>query len=926
MAAIESNVRSLMSKAMDHDDAYVAYRDHLTEKDARKSRFDSLMKDGMRIIDTVFEIQGIVESEIGNLQQDWQNLNLELKGFHEDLKHTEHSESLKDDLVNLDKWIAVTSEGFEDVEGTSLDDIEELLRNQDDLEKSIAVQEERFQSTLGKLSKYTEKFGAKYAKRHSLDKESISSDRGNASNKEERENREFASRNRKEISVSNKIQEVLPKSASTTTYAEVCADKASQGPANRSRGFENSGVKVKAQHIGNAAEEKTPKQDEETGLLSFKENQNTEHASIENNDLSQKWAEGSMSVNEEHLQSRKLKDEDKISKQLENIFTDPIPKKSHSQSTMTSASSHENQRSSDKNYMEELITPIEMKPAENAPALAESILQYVDSVKDTNVIKNEDNKRISDGIFELDMNKQVDENMNQNVSPKAIENSSDFVTEFSDDEENIEFVFEQPAESGNEKLFSLLAEMGYDDEASDGGIKTQIEIADDSQDRNSVLLQKEIEDFAKEFATEKDDIGYVKQGEVIMENPIVGALLVKNESLVPDRKVTDRYDGKSSVLHGSIDLPLASNPFEFENENELSTAPFHVDSENELTSEKMFFSNSAVNENLGMFESPRLSGMKEPPVLDIKLTENIVQSKSVMEDYKGGASEKQHPKDNVNTPSVPVIVVSRASRSEEGLMGGRNEGKLKTNVFDFAGHLEFKEKETSKAMRISMRKWREFYVVISENTLILHQSETAFKQRNNPLKSHILEDVLISVEPTAQTNDDLLRLQFADKTNYQIRSADKEVLDDFLMAVTECTQMNSKEDTVSLPPAPPPPQLPMDAAEIKKVTSQPPQLPKDAVEINEVTSQPVLQAYHEQQTSRSDMERAASGPTGLRKTKTDVQEHVTVDTQAKKTQQDYMKKQKGSANFQSRKPELQMFEHIVVPDPELSTDGGCFIH
>eukprot|EP00795_Rhopilema_esculentum_P013545 gene13545-4433_t len=935
MAAIESNVRSLVSKAMDHDDAYVAYRDHLTERDARQSRFDSLMKDGMRIIDTVFEIQEIVESEIGKLRQDWQNLNLELKSFHEDLKHTEHSESLKNDLVNLDKWIAVTSEGFEDIEGTSLDDVEELLRNQDELEKSIAVKEERFQSTLGKLSKYTEKFGAKYAKRHSLDKETpkSSSDRENASNKEERENRDFSSKHRKEISVSDKIKEeaddkvfgfaketIQPKPASIATYAEVSADEASQGPANKSRGLEKSDVKVKAQYIGNAAEEKTPKQDEETGLLSFKENQNTEHASLANNDFNQKWAEGSLNINEEHLGSRKSKDENETSKQLENMFTDPIRKESHSQGTKTSASSHENQRSSDRDPMEEIITPIEMKPAENAPSLAESILQYDDSIKETDLIKIVDNRRINDSLFELDMSKQVDENMNQNVSPEAIESSSNFVTEFSDDEEKIEFVFEQPAESGNENLFSLLAEMDYDDEASDGGSETHYDFVDDSQDRNNDLFQKEIEDFAKEFATEKDHKDYVKQEEVIMENPTDGVLLVQNESPVPDRKVTDRYDEQSSVLHGSIDPPLASDPFEFENENELSTAPFPVDSENEPTSERMFFPNSDVNENLSRSDGPRSSDLKVPRVLDTKLAEKSVQSKSVMEGYKVGASEKQHPKDNVKTPSVPVIVVSRASRSEDGLTGSRNEGKLKTNVFDFAGHLEFKEKEASKAMRLSMRKWREFYVVISENTLILYQSEAVFKQRNNPLKSHVLEDVLISVEPTAPTNDDLLRLQFADKTNYLVRSADKEVLDDFLMAVTECTQMNSKEDTVSLPPAPPPPQLPIDAAEIRKVTSQPPQLPKDVAEFNEMASQPVLQAYHEQKTSRSNIERAASGPTGLGNTKTDVQEHFTVDAQAKKTQQDYPSNHNGSANFQSREPELQIFEQIVVPDPVLSSD------
>ena len=173
---VKGNVRSLLLKSVDHENAYIAYREHLTEQGALKSRFDNLIQDAARLAENMPDLSSIIDDEIQSLSREWRNFDDELRGFHEDLDDTKDSEALKDDLVSIEEWIETNDTAFGDLEGRSLDEIEEMLRVQDDFEKSIAVQEGRFQSTLGRLSKYTEKVENKYTKRMSVDDKASSAE------------------------------------------------------------------------------------------------------------------------------------------------------------------------------------------------------------------------------------------------------------------------------------------------------------------------------------------------------------------------------------------------------------------------------------------------------------------------------------------------------------------------------------------------------------------------------------------------------------------------------------------------------------------------------------------------------------------------------------------------------------------------------
>eukprot|EP00794_Sanderia_malayensis_P017764 gene17764-19538_t len=165
LTAIRRNIDRLLSKSTSHEDAFLQYKDHVSEQGGRQAGLEKLLSTGRRMINDNHGAQSVIKNEINCLEKDWQTLQGKLRTFEEDLQHSQVSESLTDDLMNLDNWLEGNNDQFhDDLPPGDLDEIEDMLKMHDDLEKSIKVQEDRFQSVLSRLSEYEENMGDKVGK------------------------------------------------------------------------------------------------------------------------------------------------------------------------------------------------------------------------------------------------------------------------------------------------------------------------------------------------------------------------------------------------------------------------------------------------------------------------------------------------------------------------------------------------------------------------------------------------------------------------------------------------------------------------------------------------------------------------------------------------------------------------------------------
>eukprot|EP00794_Sanderia_malayensis_P017767 gene17767-19542_t len=165
LTAIRRNIDRLLSKSTSHEDAFLQYKDHVSEQGGRQAGLEKLLSTGRRMINDNHGAQSVIKNEINCLEEDWQTLQGKLRTFEEDLQHSQVSESLTDDLMNLDNWLEGNNDQFhDDLPPGDLDEIEDMLKMHDDLEKSIKVQEDRFQSVLSRLSEYEENMGDKVGK------------------------------------------------------------------------------------------------------------------------------------------------------------------------------------------------------------------------------------------------------------------------------------------------------------------------------------------------------------------------------------------------------------------------------------------------------------------------------------------------------------------------------------------------------------------------------------------------------------------------------------------------------------------------------------------------------------------------------------------------------------------------------------------
>eukprot|EP00112_Aurelia_sp_Birch-Aquarium-sp1_P010664 Seg2271.6 transcript_id=Seg2271.6/GoldUCD/mRNA.D3Y31 product="Spectrin alpha chain non-erythrocytic 1" protein_id=Seg2271.6/GoldUCD/D3Y31 len=865
IAVIDSNIQCLLSKTLDHENAYIQYKDDLTERDARKTRFESLNKDGLRIINNMVESKLIVETKITDLQEDWTNLDLALKRFLGDLEHTKDSESLKDDLVNLDKWIDLNSEGLDEIDGSSLDEIEEMLRRQDDFEKSIAVQEGRFQSTLGRLSKYAENVQSKFEKR------------GAEKINPEQKIKDPAYRNDGDKNGSESYEAVVERPPMTL-----------EDPGRQTLAAENKLKDVTSVNEGNKLDHLRMDSDK----FDLKKYTNSlESAGQHKEGVTRKGSNKRRAEvpTEEALGSMKIEGMEQAG--IERDFKPATAIKDHPdhlafQGTQSLVKSNNYTKSNPSKQVEEPGGQQSSKETEDAlnsmpfrsikmgggPQEAVTDEQQFTIPEKQERVKG--NLQISSPGIVDDMSipvKIIDSERAPSSVKDDIEEEDASQLNFEDDIWQRDPSFEEISYLNADKG-AALDQQPFDDSISN----TAIDIPD---------LSSAVPGTKNEFMEPINEPEFIEP----VEEPIL--IPETHDTFVESMPDMDEMFGYPELNEENFPASEVSADFEFfdsEDDDEIEFN-FDVPKGNAITNRDPFESRSSVEEFDRRLSLPREDERPKDEYLDHGANKHEIKnpssdirkevtyqlredsatfedslasgktwkdsskigSKDIFSSTEGdrninmpeiivsGQSSRRHDEQSRENPtqytprdygvmtsdigdlpknSQPQIVVSQPIEFEDdtiGLKGSfvRDENESKVSL-KFSGDLKIREEFSVGGKRFPNRKWKPFYSVIIESLLVCYQSEDYFKRKRIPEKELNLDGSMIHVEPTNNNNNmkDILRLRLSDRSEYLVMSEDEGIADNFLMAVTDCTGMMGQEDSVSLPPAPPPPSLPKDAA------------------------------------------------------------------------------------------------------------------
>ena len=928
IAVIDSNIQCLLSKTLDHENAYIQYKDHLTERDARKTRYEILNKDGLRIINNMVEAKLIVEASIKDLEDDWTNLDLALKRFQDDLEHTKDSESLKDDLVNLDKWIDLNSEGLGEIEGSTLDEIEEMLRIQEDFEKSIAVQEGRFQSTLGRLSKYAEnvqsKFGKQEEERTNPDEKmqdpayrNIGSKSGNESYEgtAERPPMTLEDHGRQTQTADNKLEEATSVNEGNKLYhsradtdklalknnkeSVECAWKQKEGLtriySSESRAKDPYGEVVGTAGSVDKGEIKHSEIECDSSLtVMIKDDPNhsalyATQGVVKSNDDFRSSLFNRVGESEGHQSSKEIEDAVKSTPSSSNKISD-YPQKADEQHFAIPQREQRDRgslKTSSPEVVHDMSIPAKITDTERAPSIVKDNYdeedvsqpnfedditghdQKFEDISDLNADKDDaldkhpfddscsnseieipdllsavpgTKKELTETTKELEFMEPIEEPIEEPILnpethdaivesmpdmdemfgyPKlnkenfpAFQGSADFEFIDSEDDDEIEFNFDVP--KGHDE--SVTTRDPFESRISVEEFDRRMSLPKDDERLNDVEVpgddfQLFIED-PEEVETPKDFKGEGKDDDDVESGNLSGIQIEISAEDVNDVLMNDDVTKREDHSLGQ-----GTNYYEIKNPNSSITEEVTDDlMEDSPTFKDSLASNKRWKEGNKMGTEDIVS-FKESDT-NMNMPENIVAEPSShrhdegTHEYPVQYSPKEYDVKtsdvgNLSRNSQPMISIIQPTDFEDDTMGlteaiPQGDNGSREVLLKFAGDLKIREEFSVGGKRSPNRKWKSFYSVIIKSSLVCFQSEDYFKHKRNPEKEFSLDGAMIHVEPTNINLKNILRLRLGNRSECLIMSEDEEIVNDFLMAVIECTGMMGQEDSVSLPPAPPP--------------------------------------------------------------------------------------------------------------------------
>ena len=810
IATVKSNVQSLLSKSVDHENAFITYRNHLTERDAVQSRIDNLFQDSKRLTESIPIVSSIIDDEMKSLNHDWKNFSYELKSFHEDLDDTKDSEALKDDLVNIEEWIDANEAKFGDFDGRSLDEIEEMLRMQDDFEKSIAVQEGRFQSTLGRLSKYTEKVENKYTKRMSLGDTSMSIESLNVDGIEG---------GRKELSLPSKNTILKPEvgqlQPTDDNEKKEISERITPSPESRTkRSIEDANFRDKLGNHRNQPE----------NLVRLEKTRNSHGEQVYE-----------FGIKDDSFPNRLGSHDISLRDQPGNVVG--FEKSKHFRGAGVRG-----KPGRDTNVDSFIQTAIpDCKEIEIGTLQKE---EFVDSGK-----KNDS----TESKYTLDFkHTPVDEKSNEEGFKTDIFADELLARERALTGDNT--AARIPLVDRSIRVVDNLYGVCGSEKEEVAGLAELSSVADGASGNNVPLVGSCEDAFRSLVPNNPHEAGSTPRNTVadcldsgprndFTDADIIPEQVLTTESSIDFAFIDDDLDGEEDIpvgieepLENDVDIfkPLLKNKEDIEMPKDLDIFWGEMSDDEEAGSDDQHI----VNVSLSSSATKDVSSQgTEDVIYQHDKDGNLVSGNSAREEslVEGRAKEPDSSEDsskqaesnfslsreggNVELRShVPAILVSHPSGTEDDIKQLLNPESSHDRKITFAGNLELKEEAVYKEKRATSRKWKDFYVVIIGSSLICYDAEDSFRKNAAPRKELELEDAMISVEPGMLC--DTLRLVIGDRSEYVVRSNDTDRFNHFLMAVSKCAHINSKEDTISLPPAPPPPTMPVDADESSKRTSR----------------------------------------------------------------------------------------------------------
>ena len=135
-----------------------------------------------------------------------------------------------------------------------------------------------------------------------------------------------------------------------------------------------------------------------------------------------------------------------------------------------------------------------------------------------------------------------------------------------------------------------------------------------------------------------------------------------------------------------------------------------------------------------------------------------------------------------------------------------------TENVDFAGYVHLKQDMELEpgGKKFQNRGWKESYIIIQGNQLMFYNTENHYyRQIPNGVQLDI-SDAICEIAADYPKKDEVLRLRLSNRAEYLFATEQDDIFGNLLMALTESTGQLTRDDSVSLPPAPPPPSDPVD--------------------------------------------------------------------------------------------------------------------
>ncbi|XP_071162084.1 spectrin beta chain-like isoform X8 [Mytilus edulis] len=124
-------------------------KEHKAEIDSRKDPVDKFLHMGQMMIQNGHFLSEEIQEKVNDLNDAWNTLHSTYETYRVLCEHILEAQQLKHEMESLEAWINIREPGMKEKQfGESIPGVEELLRRQDDFEKTVDAQDDKFKSII----------------------------------------------------------------------------------------------------------------------------------------------------------------------------------------------------------------------------------------------------------------------------------------------------------------------------------------------------------------------------------------------------------------------------------------------------------------------------------------------------------------------------------------------------------------------------------------------------------------------------------------------------------------------------------------------------------------------------------------------------------------------------------------------------------